>query len=249
MPERVLPLQGASNFRDLGGYATQDGRRVRWRLLFRSDHLGRLTSADQQALRALGVRRALDFRGQHERADAPYSHQGLVQHALSIEPSVAQQMQALAQAGLPLTPERMAQLMTDLYERLVDEHAARYAEFFGLLLDDTQTGPLVFHCTAGKDRTGIAAALLLLALGVPRAQVEQDFLLSNHHFRRPASTATHGIPEASLAVLWSVRAEYLAHALQTIERRHGGLAAYLEHRLGLGERQRQQLAGRYLEAG
>ena len=78
-PDRVWRLQGASNFRDLGGYAGQGGRQVRWRRLFRSDHLGGLTRADQAALSALGLARALDFRGVQERAQAPYAVPGLAQ--------------------------------------------------------------------------------------------------------------------------------------------------------------------------
>ncbi len=77
-PDRVLPLQGASNFRDLGGYPGEGGRPLRWRRLFRSDHLGGLTEADQQLLAGLGVSRAFDFRGVHERAAVPYSLPGLV---------------------------------------------------------------------------------------------------------------------------------------------------------------------------
>ncbi|MFO1328085.1 MAG: tyrosine-protein phosphatase [Rubrivivax sp.] len=247
MPERVLRLQGASNFRDLGGYRGHQGRTVRWRRVFRSDHLGGLSTDDQQLLRQLGVARSFDFRGAEERAAAPYAIGGLQQHALTIEPSVAQRMDALEAAGLALTPERVAGLMTELYEQLVDQHAPRYAEFFARLLGDEGAAPLVFHCTAGKDRTGIAAALLLRALGVSADEVEQDFLLSNHLYRRPAYTPTRVIPEDALQVLWTVRAAFLHHALQVIDQRHGGIEAYFERTLGLDRDARARLADRFLE--
>lgn len=250
MHERVVRLQGASNFRDLGGYPGHGGRPVRWRRLFRSDHLGALTAEDRQVLRALGVARSFDFRGVHERAAEPCHLPGIEQHSLAIEPTVAQRMDALAAAGIPLDPERMLDLMSGLYERLVDEHAPSYAEFFARLLGDEGQAPLVFHCTAGKDRTGIAAALLLLALGVPHERVEHDFLLSNTLYRRPPHMGSaRAIPEAALAVLWTVRASFLQQSLRHIEQRHGGLDCFLEQRLGVGAPERARLAERFLEPG
>lgn len=244
-PSRVLPLQGATNFRDLGGYATRDGRRLRWRRVFRSDHLGGLTAADRETLAALGLARALDFRGTAERAAEPYDLPGLAQHSLAIEPSVAQRMDALTGSGLELTPERMAGLMEDLYRRLVDDDAQRFAELFEHLR--SSEAPLVFHCTAGKDRTGVAAALLLLALGVPQDVVMQDYLLTNEVYRRPPLRHATQVPEAALAVMWSVRPAFLNVALQTIEQRHGGIERFLTQRLGLDAAARETLAARYLE--
>lgn len=241
---RLLPLQGASNFRDLGGYAGHDGRAVRWRRLFRSDHLGGLTPDDHAAVQALGIRRAFDFRGTHESQAQPYAVPGVARHALAIEPTVAQHMLALAEARLPLTAERMVTLMEELYLRLVDHESARFAEWFAHLLDDAT--PQVFHCTAGKDRTGLAAALLLRALGVPQDVVEADYLLTNTHYRRPASPDSR-VPDEALAVLWSVRPSFLHAALQRIDSHHGGLDAYLEQRLNLGAAQRARLAALYLE--
>lgn len=242
----MLDLQGASNFRDLGGYPGRDGRPLRWRRLFRSDHLGELTEADRGRLRALGVTRAFDFRGVQERAAQPYRLPGIEQHSLAIEPTVAQNMAALAAAGLPLTAARMAGLMEELYRRLVSDEADRFAQWFGHLLDDD--APLVFHCTAGKDRTGVAAALLLLALGVSREVVEQDYLLTNQVYRRPASAGSP-LPEDALAVLWGVQPRFLDAALAAIEREHSGMESYLARRMGLSQAARERLASMYLEPG
>ncbi len=243
-PERHLPLDGASNFRDLGGYLAAGGRHTRWRRLFRSDHLAALSARDHATLQALGVRRSFDFRGVHERRAQAYAVPGLVQHHLGIEPTVAQQMHALVDAGLALTPARMAELMEALYRRLVDEESAVFARWFRHLLDDDS--PAVFHCTAGKDRTGLAAALLLRALGVPQDLVEGDYLLTQQHYRRPAMPDS-GVPEDALAVLWSVQPRYLLAALARIDERHGGLDAFLAQRLGLDDRARERLSVSYLE--
>jgi protein-tyrosine phosphatase len=244
-PDRVFPLQGVTNFRDLGGYAGADGRPVRWRRLFRSDHFGALTDADLAALAPLGIARSFDFRGVAERAATPYDWPGVVQHPLSIEPTVVQRMQDMTAAGRALTVPVVTDLMADLYRALVTEQSHRFAELFDQLLQ--ADAPVVFHCTAGKDRTGVAAALILLALGVPRATVQQDYLLTNQHYRHPPLAHSETPPEV-LQVLWRVQDGFLDAALQTIDARPGGLDAYLQ-RLGLGPAALAALRTRYLQPG
>lgn len=245
-PQRVWRLQGASNFRDLGGYPGHGGRPVRWRRLFRSDHLGHLTDADKAQLVELGLARAFDFRGDAERAAAAYELDGLTQHPLAIEPTVVQRMQELVTRGQALTPQHAASLMGDLYRGLVNDQSHRFAELFEQLLQ--ADAPVVFHCTAGKDRTGFAAALILLALGVPRQLVLQDYLLTNRVYRQPP--APPGVlPAEVLAVLWGVQPGFLQAALEVVEREHGGVPRYLRQRLGLGPAAQQALAERYLEPG
>jgi protein-tyrosine phosphatase len=242
-PPRARLLQGATNFRDLGGYVGHDGRALRWRRLFRSDHFGALTDADRATLASLGLTRSFDFRGVEERAAVPYDIAGVAQHSLAIEPTVVQGMQAMQAAGHALTVERVTALMKDLYRSLVNDRCGRFAELFDHLLQ--ADGPVVFHCTAGKDRTGIAAALILLALGVPRAVVLEDYLLTNDTYRRPPAPPSEVPPEV-LAVLWSVQAGFLETALAAIEHDHGGVERYLRQRVGLGDAARRALAERYL---
>jgi protein-tyrosine phosphatase len=244
-PERVWPLQGASNFRDLGGYPGHDGRPVRWRRLFRSDHLGGLTEADQAKLTALGLAGSFDFRGEAERAATPNQLPGVRQISLPIEPTVVQRMNDMAAAGRRLTGALVGELMKDLYRGLVNDQARRFAELFEHLLQ--ADGPLVFHCTAGKDRTGIAAALILLALGVPRDLVVQDYLLTNELYQHPALPASD-TPTEALAVLWRVQEGFLDAALHAMEVDHGGIEPYLRQRLGLSSAALDTLATRYLEA-
>ncbi len=242
-PHRVWPLQGASNFRDLGGYPGHEGRPVRWRQLFRSDHLAGLTEADKSLLAGLGLARAFDFRGQAERAAVTYELPGVTQHSLAIEPTVVQRLQDLVNSGQVLTAARAAELMTELYRALVNDQSHRFAELFEQLLQ--ADGPVVFHCTAGKDRTGFAAALILLALGVPRSVVEEDYLLTNRIFKHPPA-AQGLLPAEVLAVLWRVQPGFLDAALHAVDRDHGGVERYLSQRLGLSAAARQRLAQRYL---
>ena len=243
VPSRVVSLSGATNFRDLGGYRGRDERPLRWRRLFRSDHLGGLTPDDREVLAQLGVAASFDFRGIDERAAAPYELPGLAQHALSIEPTVVQRMHEIRTDGQALTAPVVRGLMQDLYRTLVGTHVHRFGELFDHLL--RAEAPIVFHCTAGKDRTGVAAALVLLALGVPRETVMQDYLLTNEVFR-PPWTPSADLDPGAVQALWGVHESYLDAALDVVEREHGGPQAFLRRAIGLDDARRERLAERYL---
>ncbi|MCL1962526.1 MAG: tyrosine-protein phosphatase [Desulfovibrionaceae bacterium] len=243
-PDRSLRLAGASNFRDLGGYAGADGRSVRWRRLFRSDHLAALTAADAQVLQSLGVTRAFDLRGEAERAATPYHLPGARQYSLPIEPTVVQRMKDLLNTGQQITPARTVELMQLTYRAFVHDNAARFAALFEHLLDSDE--PLIFHCTAGKDRTGFAAALILLALDVPREAVMRDYLLTNELYRMPAFAGNRVSPEV-LNVLWRVQETFLDAALQAVDQDFGGADRYLTRELRLPPTARQRLKALYLK--
>lgn len=244
-PARSIVLSGASNFRDLGGYAGAGGRTLKWRHLFRADHLAALTPADQARLAALGIVRSADFRGASERAAQAYALPGVTTHTLDIEPTLIQQALQLQRQGQEMTPAQAVRLMQDTYRSFVTENAPRFAQLFELLLDSD--APLVFHCTAGKDRTGFAAALVLLALGVPRAVVMQDYLLTNALYRPPSDWGdAHSTPPA-LQVLWRVQEDFLEAALHGVEVEYGGIASYLERALRLNAAAQQRLAQLYLQ--
>jgi protein-tyrosine phosphatase len=242
-PSRSLNLSGATNFRDLGGYRGRDGRTVRWRRLFRSDHLAGLSPQDLKTLGDIGLARAFDFRGLEERAATAYALPGVQQHALPIEPTVVQNMRALLDAGQTLTARDAVALMQQTYRAFVNDNAHRFAELFEHVLADD--APLVFHCTAGKDRTGFAAALLLSALEVPRPVVMEDFLLTNALYRRQHTTSQTDAPQEVLDVLWRVQAEFMEAALHAVDTDHGGMGRYLE-KLGVGRSARDRLAHLYL---
>ena len=240
---RAFKLVGASNFRDLGGYTGHDGRKVRWRTIFRSDHLGALTAEDLAALGELGLTRVCDFRGTHERAVLPCAIPGVQVHSLAIEPTVVQSLEELLRNDR-LTPEEAVRVMEDTYRNFVCRNADRFAELFRLLLQDAR--PLVFHCTAGKDRTGLAAALLLETLGVAREDIQQDYLLTNTLYRMPEAGASR-LPQGVLEVLWRVQTPFLAAAMQAMDEHYGGVAGYLEQGMGISPRDQRQLAEMYLE--
>ncbi|MBR1175961.1 tyrosine-protein phosphatase [Bradyrhizobium sp. KB893862 SZCCT0404] len=243
-PARHLALQGASNFRDLGGYKTIDGRTTRWRHIFRSNHLGQLTAADVEIVRALGVRSAFDFRGVEERTSGVCVVNEIAVHSLPIEPTVVAALRAELVAGT-LTAAVALELMRESYRNYVRHNTHSFRMLFGHLLEDR--APLVIHCTAGKDRTGFASALILHALGVSEDVIAEDYLLTNRHYKRDATAATD-LPEDVRNAIGNVEASYLAAAFEAVGKEYGDLETYLRDGLKLGTAERTALKERYLQA-
>src|ERR1035437_872064 len=204
-PARHLNLAGASNFRDLGGYPGKDGRALRWRQIFRSNHLGHLTDADIELLRGLGLKSAFDSRGTGERAAALCGLAEITVHSLPIEPTVVAALRARLAGGAALSSSDALDVMRDSYRNYVRYNTPSFRALFAHLLEDR--APLVIHCTAGKDRTGFACALILHALGVPDDLIAEDYLLTNRFYRRDPS-ASSDLPEEVRQVLASVEASF-----------------------------------------
>jgi len=242
-PARHLNLEGASNFRDLGGYCTSDGRVVRWRQIFRSNHLGHLTAADTDIVRAVGLRSAFDLRGREERTAAACGLEEITVHPLPIEPTVVAALRARLAAG-SLSSSDAREIMRETYRSYVRHNTHSFRALFAHLLQDH--APLVIHCTAGKDRTGFACALVLHALGVPDDVIAEDYLLTNRLYRRDPASGTD-LPEDVREAIGSVEASYLAAAFEAIHADYGGLDFYLKDGLGLGESERASLKDRYLQ--
>jgi protein-tyrosine phosphatase len=240
-----LTLTGAPNFRDLGGYRTHDGAAVRRHHIFRSDHLGNLAGEDVQLLsgKLREKVRVLDLRGVAERETAVCAWPGVPVHSLSIEPTIVQVLADLTDAGHKLTQADVVHHMQDTYRGFVRDNTHRFAALFGHLLESD--GPLVFHCTAGKDRTGFAAALILLALGVPEEDVMRDYMLTNERLK-PKSEWKGLTPEVA-SVLYRVQPDFLHAAFEAVDQKFGGVEAYFRDGLGLREAQRARLEELYLQ--
>jgi protein-tyrosine phosphatase len=242
---RHLNLAGASNFRDLGGYSGKGGRNTRWGLLFRSNHLGHLTDDDIVVLRDLGLKSAFDLRGAEERLPTLCKHDGIAVHSLPIEPVTMVVLRGILAEGKPLREAETLEVMCESYRNYVRHNTPTYKTLFTHLLGDS--APLVIHCTAGKDRTGFAAALILKALGVADDVIVEDYLLTNRLYKR-AEGAGAELPEEARAVLGRVEASFLQASLDTVRDDYGDLEAYFEAGLGLGARERAEFERRYLDA-
>ncbi|MGW0771465.1 tyrosine-protein phosphatase [Streptomyces sp. NPDC002676] len=231
--ERVVPLEGASNFRDLGGYRTQDGGRTRWGLVFRADAPDRLTTADVAAIDRLGLRVAYDLRTDGERTKAPSALPAAVRRepfAIGGEASRATPLGDLFRSG------RLDAVPDDFLHRVYLDMAEQEAPVLGRVLTSLAAPdavPAVIHCTAGKDRTGLAAALLLSVLGVDDATVLDDYTLSRLYYseRRMARLlprlAEHGLALERYHAVFGAPRHAMAATLDALRERYGSVRDYV----------------------
>lgn len=244
MPRRVV-LSGAVNFRDLGGYLTVDGRRVKRGSVFRADQLADLSDADIEIVQGLGLRTICDLRADSEREQKPNRVvPGTVVHAIGFMPQSAR---GLIDKVYSLTVEQVEQLVGGIYRDFIVEGSALFAGLFERLLEGNAC-PLLFHCTSGRDRTGTAAALLLTALGVPRETVAADYDLSNQYRRDIAFQVGSGVDPVVMAAITRAHPDYLKRVFDVIEEGWGSTDNYLREALGLSDAARERLKDLLLEA-
>ncbi|MBV9749709.1 MAG: tyrosine-protein phosphatase [Acetobacteraceae bacterium] len=237
---RRLELQGAANFRDLGGYVTVSDRVTRWGRMWRSDSLADLTETDLATLETLGLHSLIDFRLPQERARKPNRLPSSGAPIRTVEigfiPRGAVQMLRAVAAGT-MGPADVEREVAEHYRRLPLEHNQEYAQMLDRV-EEAAGAPVLIHCASGKDRTGWGAAVLLLALGVPRATVEQDYALTNQYRRDIGHVVSEQTPRAVVETLTAARPQYLVRAFQAIDETYGSDVAYLERGLGLSAARR-----------
>ncbi|TDH64168.1 tyrosine-protein phosphatase [Dankookia rubra] len=241
----AVPLEGASNLRDLGGWPVADGRRVRRGLIFRSATLANLTESDQARVASLGIRTVCDLRGVNEAALRPSRLPPSAERVhLPIEPSVGASLR-----DLMLRKESTGEDVVSLLRRAYIDYLARfiavYRGLFGLLLEPRRQAVL-FHCSAGKDRTGVGAALVLTALGATRETVVADYRATDRIWRRDHSLP-EGTPAGLANALLSTHPELLEETLDRAIAAHGGLDGLLQAGLGLDAPRLAALRTAYLE--
>ncbi len=260
-----LPL---SNFRDLGGYETMDGRKVKWGYLYRSGHLHKLTEEQLLFLDRMGLKTVFDLRSQSEVQREPDQllpdWEYINQPAL---PNLEDHLKGGPASGTSLDPvdvikmlvhqpnmkEGMQNFLKEAYRSMAEDSTA-FASLFQQLLK-RPLDPLVFHCSAGKDRTGISAALILMALGVPKETVMQDYLASNYYRQKENHYLVNKIKEhikdKELLVLFSsllgVSESLFNTTFSLIEKKYKNIEAYFEKELALSEKDRLVLQELYLE--
>lgn len=258
---RLLPLEGGRNFRDLGGYETEDGRTVKWGKLYRSGVMDELTDTDYDYLADLDIQVICDLRTARERAEEPTDWRaGDIEYLTFPDPDEDDAMSLMAVFQDPdVTPQMVSQRMADSYINIAEDQTPAYREMF----DQLAAGeiPLAFNCSAGKDRTGIGAALLLTALGVPRETVVADYALSEIYVDYMKEFAGDGadIPEDSpyaflaklppevLAPLMRSDPLYIETALDDIEARHGSVMAFLREEVDLTDEELEAIRSELLQ--
>lgn len=255
--ERIIPLEGAANFRDIGGYATADGRHTRWGRVYRSGALHGLTMADQAYLRELGIRLVCDLRSPDEVRDDPDAlpRNAKIEYAhlpvqTEMDTSRLRQLRVLL-----FNQQEMPELLRYTYKKvMIDGNAELFGAIFRRLAQADNL-PTIIHCTAGKDRAGLAAALLLSALGVPDEVVVADYTLSNYAFASFRQYATKvvkpftffGITGDDLYPLLIADAQNLQDTLAYLRLNHGSVRDYLKNMAGIDEPIMTQLEANLLE--
>jgi protein-tyrosine phosphatase len=241
---RIIPIEGARNLRDAGGYSVGNGRRVKLRRLFRSGHPAGIEPAARTAFRSLGLASILDLRTNEERARQPYQAdllEGLRYHSRDYLHSDSDLLKRLQTTTLTADDVHTSILQT--YRALPYEQAIGIGMLFRILLD--RGAPVLVNCTAGKDRTGAAIALLLLAIGVSREDVIRDYAMTEK-IQDPATafrTLGSAGPYAFLAnidpAVWRPmlrsKPEYMHALIDQIDEKHGSVAAYLAEVHGIVE--------------
>jgi protein-tyrosine phosphatase len=248
---RHVPLDGASNFRDFGGYATQSGGSVKWRRLFRSDRLSELTADDHARLAPLGIRHVWDLRRESEAVAAPTRWPGpdaprLIRHPVFEDESGGPStFQRIADSEAARHDANLArEIMGQLYVRMLTEPgplAAQRVMFEHLARPDG--APVLFHCSAGKDRTGVTCALILGVLGVSRADITADFMLTQRFYEADEARKARisqivqeaGLgfwSEEALAPIFSVEQAYIDRALDHVEAA-GGAERFMTERVAV----------------
>ena len=245
--ERLLPLQGGRNFRDLGGWRAADGRQVKWGKIYRSGVMTDLTMADFDYLQALGLNVICDLRSPSEREVEPNP---FVKAGGPTVVAIGYDRTAALSALMKMTTREAAiQGFADAYVDLLDLLAPHYTDLFARLL--AHEGPLAFNCSAGKDRTGMASALILSVLGAPRQTVIADYALSEVYvptsryleqaargeafggFSLAQSRALTALPPEALRVILGSDSEVMRRTLAMIDERFGSPIGAAKARLGL----------------
>lgn len=261
-PGAEIALEGAANFRELGGYPAADGRRVRYGLLYRGGNLDALQSpADRAVLQSWHLRDILDFRSEGEadkHPDPPVP--GAVYHRVCAMRMRDGTEMDFSSTGIARLAEEKAAFEKEaghpvhdfdwfsvLYRQMPYDNPA-YHTLFQLL--EAHRGPLLFHCTCGKDRTGIGAMLILLALGVDRKTALMDYLLTNVYRRKIIEASLRDKPAGERALLLSVEgvsASMGEGALDEILQRSGSYEEYFAREYGLDSKRLAALRDFYLE--
>jgi protein-tyrosine phosphatase len=251
--ERRIALAGSPNFRDFGGYHSANGLQVKWGHLFRSGQLADLNPDDINTLDQLQLDLIFDFRRDSEQAAEqsrlPAERCPTV-HSLPISPgNHSDFLRSLRDENAG--PEAAYQLMIEVNRNFVEGQTTAYANMFKHILA-ADNARFLIHCAAGKDRTGFGAALILLALGVPRDVVLRDYMLTGQFFI-PTSQAARlqekyqtGIAEHAILPVLEVHEAYLLAAINTIEQQFSTVDNYLHEALKLGPAELQELKARYL---
>ena len=251
---RLLPMDGAHNTRELGGYKTTDGKSVKWGMLFRSDKLSDISETDQKYLQALGIKKIVDFRSEEEKTEDPDiipTGISYVEMPISVDGAMRSKIEAVLKGE---TDREVESFLIDANREFVTNYTDVYENFLRGLIDED--APTLFHCTAGKDRAGFAAAISLIALGVSREDVIKDYMKTNAFTEDRIEEILGQIKLMSLyqtdaeilRPLIGVEQIYIETAFETAEEQYGSLENFIRDGLNISDEDIQKLRNKFLES-
>lgn len=242
--ERLIPMEGVLNFRDLGGIPTADGRVVKWGKFYRSGKLSELSKRDLQYFSTLGIKTVADFRDNQEIKEDPnrYPENYVVERIrMPIGDAEGNMQRELRKTIKKANPDNFdsEKFVADVMVQFVDSFAFHYKPFMEYVSNPDKT-PLLFHCTAGKDRTGMGAAILLAMLGVEREVIYGDYLMSNFYRNKKINKSLRkatliGVDQRIAQPLVEVKPSYIAAAFEAIDKNYGSVENFLLVEYGLDE--------------
>ena len=250
---RLLPMDGAHNTRELGGYTTTDGQTVKWGMLFRSDKLSDISDIDKEYLQNLGIKRIVDFRSEDEKSEDPDKiPEGInyVEMPIRVDGAMRTKIEAVLRGE---TDREVKSFLIDANKEFVTSYTDVYEGFLRALIDNGS--PTLFHCTAGKDRAGFAAAITLIALGVSKEDVVADYMKTNTYTAERIEEVLGQIELMSLyqtdaevlRPLLGVEQEYIETAFKTAEDKYGSLENFIREGLNISDEDIQKLRSQFLE--
>ena len=251
---RLLPMDGAFNTRELGGYKTTDGKSVKWGMLFRSDKLSDISENDQLYLQSLGIKRIVDFRSEGEKTEDPdIIPEGInyIETPINVDGAMRSKIEAVLKGE---TNKEVKSFLVDANKEFVTNYTSVYEDFLRGLIDED--GPTLFHCTAGKDRAGFAAAITLIALGVSKEDVIEDYMKTNIFTKDKIDEMIDKIKLMSLyqadaeilRPLIGVERIYIETAFKTAEEKYGSLENFIREGLNISDEEIQILRNKFVES-
>lgn len=253
---RVVTLDGGINFRDIGGYVNDQGRSVKWRKIMRCGHLANLTDNDLDSLEQIGINRIHDFRRNEEQEQSPsraVRAEFIDDYQISIG-DISRFWEFLF--GGELTAESSHTLVVNSYRNCIESVIPAFSRFMRHIVDNADNAS-VFHCSAGKDRTGMAAALILSALDVPRQTIIEDYMLTLQHYdSEKLIDLVEGHLRDAKVESWdrnwlvpycSVHQDNIVAFLDAIDSEYGNVRNYLITALGLSQADLDKMHSCYLE--
>lgn len=255
--ERLLPLKGVNNFRDIGGYKTEDGRRVKWNKFYRSDALGTLTMEDIEYVKKLGVKAVFDYRSNMEVEKSPDPNiDGIELFNISAMRALDKSDKNFSMFDLIKKEGSLKHIDKDMLKNGYKDMVINNEAFRETIkyIDKKENTPIIFHCTAGKDRTGLAAALILIALGVSKEIILEDYMLTNTYIKSNNDRLMKPIismlkDKESIDIfkaLMGVKKEYILESFNTIKDNYGTIENYLNKEYGLDDEKLNRLRDYYL---